>query len=178
MNQVPGAGSGLALSEAGLQANAIAKAVPVVYADRMDSSRIAAIPFFADLPEDELAAVAAVASETHVPSGQALAAEGRVGHSLFAIESGTADVVKAGETVGTVGPGDVVGELAVYASPPDPFVPPEVAEGGLRTASVIATSPMRIIALFKRDVWGLEKRAPSVTQRLRAVLDERRVHED
>ena len=82
----------------------------------MDSSRIAAIPFFADLPEDELAAVAAVASEAQVPSGKALAAEGRIGHSLFAIESGTADVVKAGETVGTVGPGDVVGEIAVLPS--------------------------------------------------------------
>jgi CRP-like cAMP-binding protein len=143
----------------------------------MDSSRIAAIPFFADLAEDELAAVAAVASEAEVPPGQALAAEGRVGHSLFAIESGTADVVKAGATVGTVGPGDVVGEIAVYASPPDPFAPPELAEGGLRTASVIATSPMRIIGLFKRDVWSLDRRAPGVTQRLRAVLDERRAQE-
>ena len=149
----------------------------MVYFEQMDSSRIAAIPFFADLPEDELAAVAAVASEAQVPPGQALAAEGRIGHSLFAIESGTADVVKAGETVGTVGPGDVVGEIAVYASPPDPFAPPEVAEGGLRTASVIATSPMRMIALFKRDVWGLDRRAPGVTQRLRAVLDERRVQD-
>ncbi len=149
----------------------------MVYFERMDSSRIAAIPFFADLPEDELAAVAAVASEAQVPPGQALAAEGRIGHSLFAIESGTADVIKAGETVGTVGPGDVVGEIAVYASPPDPFTPPEVAEGGLRTASVIATSPMRMIALFKRDVWGLDRRAPGVTERLRAVLDERRVQE-
>ena len=149
----------------------------MIYAERMDSSRIAAIPFFADLPDDELAAVAAVASEAQVRSGRALAAEGRIGHSLFAIESGTADVVKAGETVGTVGPGDVVGEIAVYASPPDRFAPPEVAEGGLRTASVIATSPMRVIALYKRDVWELDKRAPGVTQRLRAVLDERRVQE-
>ena len=149
----------------------------MIYAERMDSSRIAAIPFFADLPEDELAAVAAVASEAQVPSGRALASEGRIGHSLFAIESGTADVVKAGETIGTVGPGDVVGEIAVYASPPDRFAPPEVAEGGLRTASVIATAPMRVIALYKRDVWELDKRAPGVTQRLRAVLDERRVQE-
>jgi CRP/FNR family transcriptional regulator, cyclic AMP receptor protein len=144
----------------------------------MDTSRILAIPFFADLAEDELAAVAAVASEAQVPSGQALAAEGRIGHSLFAIESGTADVVKAGETVATVGPGDVVGEIAVYVSRPDPFTPPEVAEGGLRTASVIATSPMRMIALFRRDVWGLDQRAPGVTQRLRAVLDQRRVQEN
>jgi hypothetical protein len=70
----------------------------------MESSRVAAIPFFADLPEDELAAVASVASEVEIASGQALAAEGGIGHSLFAIESGTADVVMEGATVRTIGP--------------------------------------------------------------------------
>jgi CRP-like cAMP-binding protein len=139
----------------------------------MDIGRVAAIRFFADLPEDELAALAGAASEAEVPSGQALAAEGRLGHSLLAVERGTADVVVEGATVRTIGPGDVIGEIAVLASPPDQFAPPEVAQGGLRTASVVATSPMRVIALFKRDVWALEKRAPILTQRLRAVLDER-----
>jgi CRP/FNR family transcriptional regulator, cyclic AMP receptor protein len=144
----------------------------------MESSRVAAIPFFADLPEEEeVAALSSVASEVEIPSGQALAAEGRVGHSLFAIESGAADVVIEGATVRTIGVGDVVGEIAVYASPPDPFAPPEVAEGGLRTASVVATSPMRLIGLFKRDVWALDRRAPVVTQRLRAMVDERRTQD-
>jgi CRP/FNR family cyclic AMP-dependent transcriptional regulator len=140
----------------------------------MESSRVAAIPFFADLPEDELAAISGVAFEVEVASGQALASEGRIGHSLFAIESGTADVVIENARVRTIGAGDVVGEIAVYASPPDPFAAPEVAEGGLRTASVVATSPMRLIGLFKRDVWALDRRAPVATQRLRSMLDEHR----
>jgi CRP/FNR family transcriptional regulator, cyclic AMP receptor protein len=140
----------------------------------MESSRVAAIPFFADLPEDELAAISGVAFEVEVASGQALASEGRIGHSLFAIESGTAEVAIEGARVRTIGAGDVVGEIAVYASPPDPFAAPEVAEGGLRTASVVATSPMRLIGMFKRDVWALERRAPVATQRLRAMLDEHR----
>jgi CRP/FNR family transcriptional regulator, cyclic AMP receptor protein len=139
----------------------------------METRRLAAIRFFADLPEDELAAVASIASEEKIPPGQLLAAEGRVGYSLYAIESGTADVIINGETVATIGPGDVVGEMAVLISPPDWSAPPEVAIGGLRTASVLATSPMRLIMLFKRDVWALDRRAPVMTQRLRAVLDER-----
>jgi CRP-like cAMP-binding protein len=143
----------------------------------METLRLAAIRFFADLPEDELAAVASIASEEEIPPGQLLAAEGRVGYSLYAIESGTADVVINGETVGTIGPGDVVGEMAVLISPPDWSAPPEVAIGGSRTASVIATSPMRLITLFKRDVWALEQRVPVMTQRLRAVLEEHRVHD-
>ncbi len=140
----------------------------------MDSSRIGAIPFFADLPADDLATVASVATEVEISSGQALAAEGGTGHSLFAVESGTADVVIAGEKVATIGPGDVVGEAAVLSAPPDPFAPPEVTEAGLRTASVIATSPMRLISLFKRDVWALDQRAPGAIERLQALLDQRR----
>ena len=140
----------------------------------MESSRVGAIPVFADLPDDELAALAGVASAMSMRAGRRLAAEGRVGHSLFAVESGTADVLIAGTPVGAIGPGDVVGEAAVLAAPPDPSTPPELAEGGVRTASVIATSPMRLIALFKRDVWALERRAPGATERLRALLDERR----
>jgi hypothetical protein len=65
----------------------------------------------------------------------------------------------------------------VFASPPDPFAPPEVAKGGLRTASVVATSPMRLIALFKRDVWALDRRAPASIQRLQAMVDEHRAQE-
>src|SRR5215472_5426578 len=144
----------------------------------MEALRLAAIRFFADLPEDELAAVASIASEAEIPPGQLLASEGRVGYSLYAIESGTADVIINGKTVGTIGAGDVVGEMAVLISPPDWSAPPEVAIGGLRTASVVATSPMRLIMLFKRDVWELDRRAPVMTQRLRAVLDERRAQDD
>ena len=85
----------------------------------METLRLAAIRFFADLPEDELAAVASMAFEEEIPPGQLLAAEGHIDYLLYVIESGTADVVINGETVGTIGAGDVVGEMAVLISPPD-----------------------------------------------------------
>jgi CRP-like cAMP-binding protein len=77
---------------------------------------------------------------------------------MFVIESGTAEVSLGGVAVGSVGPGDVVGEVAVLAS-------------GRRTASVVATSPMRVLALFKRDVWALEREAPEAARRLREALE-------
>ncbi len=138
----------------------------------MERSRVAAVRFFADLPEADLSAVASLAYEVEVPSGQALTTQQGLGHALFAIESGTADIVADDATVASIGPGDVVGEVAVFAAPPDPFAPPELAEGGRRTASVIATSPLRLIALFKRDVWTLDERAPAAAERLRARLKE------
>jgi len=127
----------------------------------MDESRIAAIPPFADLPEADLAAVASVASELEFAPGKALATQGDFGHALFAIESGTADVVIGDKTVQTVASGDLVGEIAVLSS-------------GRRTASVVATSPLRVLAFFKRDVWAMDSRAPVAAQRLRAALDEHR----
>jgi CRP/FNR family cyclic AMP-dependent transcriptional regulator len=127
----------------------------------METSRLAVSPLFAGIPEGELEAVARAANEIEVETASALTTEGEFGHALFVVEAGSADVTIDGATVGTVGPGDVVGEIAVLAS-------------GRRTASVVATSPMRVLALFKRDVWALERDAPEAAQRLRAALDAHR----
>jgi CRP-like cAMP-binding protein len=125
----------------------------------VERARIAAIPFFAGLPEHELEAVAGVASELEVAAGDPLVIEGDFGHTLFAIESGTAEVAKDGLAIDAVGPGDVVGEIAILKS-------------GRRTASVVATTPLVAIALFKRDVWTLERDAPEATRRIREALAE------
>jgi len=113
---------------------------------------------FAGLPEVELAAVAASATEVEFAEGQPLTTEGDLGHALYIVESGSAAVSLGGEPLGEVAPGDVVGEVAVLAS-------------GRRTASVVATTPVRALAWFKRDVWELERTAPEAVRRLRAALD-------
>ena len=95
-----------------------------------------------------LASVAESAFEVEAVEGEQLALEGDFGYALYAIESGTADVSADGKALGSLGPGDVFGEIAVLAS-------------GRRTATVVATTPMRLIALFKRDVWALERRDPA-----------------
>jgi CRP-like cAMP-binding protein len=123
----------------------------------MEPARIAAITAFAGVPDPELAAVAAAAGELELEAGRPLATEGDFGHALFAIESGSADVVIDGVVVRSVGPGDVVGEIAVLAA-------------GRRTASIVSTSPMRLLVLFKRDVWQLERDAPAASARLRELV--------
>jgi CRP-like cAMP-binding protein len=111
------------------------------------------------VPVEELDAVAGVASEREFAEGDTLMAKGDFGHCLFLIEDGSADISVDGSTVAHVGPGDVIGEAAVVAS-------------GRRTASVVATSAMRTISLFKRDVWGLERSSPEAARRLRAAIKE------
>ena len=125
----------------------------------MDRDRVAALRFFAGVPAEELDAIARVASEREFATGDVLTTEREFGHCLFLVEAGSADVSINGSQVGVVGPGDVVGEVAVLAS-------------GRRTASVVATSPMRVVALFKRDVWALERGAPEAARRLRTAIDQ------
>ena len=127
----------------------------------METARLAAIPLFSGLEDEDLAAIASAASEVEAGEGESVATEGDFGHALYAVESGTAEVTSDGKKLGTLGPGDVFGEIAVLAS-------------GRRTATVVATSPMRLIALFKPQVWALERKAPVAAERLRSLIAERR----
>jgi len=124
----------------------------------MDRDRLAAIPFFKGLSDDELDAVARVAEEREFAAGDPMTLEGDFGHCTFVIEAGTAQASVDGRHVDELGPGAVVGEVAVLSS-------------GRRTASVVATSPVRALALFKRDVWALERDAPETAERLRDALE-------
>ena len=126
----------------------------------MDRSRLEAFPILSGLGADDLDAIASVASEIEVEAGRVLTAEGDFGHAIFAIEQGMAEVSRDGDVLRALGPGDVFGEVAVLAS-------------GRRTADVVSTTPMSLIAIFKRDVWALERRSPEAAERLRALVAER-----
>jgi CRP-like cAMP-binding protein len=54
----------------------------------------------------------------------------------------------------------VIGEVAVLVA-------------GRRSASVVATTPMRLITFFKRDVWAMEDEAPEAARRLRELIGTR-----
>ena len=56
------------------------------------------------------------------------------------------------------------GEIAIVAS-------------GRRTASVVAKTPMRLITLFKQDLWRIEKQSPALAEALREMTLERLAHQ-
>lgn len=110
----------------------------------MDPENLRAVPVFAELTEEDLRKIATFANEDSVSSGATLLHEGDYSNEMIAIESGTADVLRDGETIASIGPGDVIGELGVL-------------EKELRNASVVATSPMRLIRLTNWEVKRLPK---------------------
>jgi len=129
----------------------------------LDPARLRKIPVFADLSDDELHSVAALAAEVSVPEGKELVREGDYSYDVLAIEEGTASVERHGEHIADLGPGDVVGEMGVL-------------ERSQRTATVRATSPMLLVTLTGWDVRRLRKSAPGAVDQLRDIVAQRREH--
>jgi CRP-like cAMP-binding protein len=100
-----------------------------------------AIPLFAGTSEDDLAAVAAAATELDVPAGRTLVRQGDPANGLFVLLEGSVRVVRDGETLASLGPGEWFGELAVL-------------DRGPRVASVITEGPTRCLAL---SAWDAER---------------------
>jgi CRP-like cAMP-binding protein len=123
----------------------------------MDPDRLRAIPVFASLDSETLRGIATFATESSVPAGKHLVKEGDYAYEFMAIEEGEADVVRGDETVATLGPGDFFGEIAVL-------------EKTLRTASVVARTPMRLVTLSHWDL----KRVGNAMEQIRATLEERK----
>jgi CRP-like cAMP-binding protein len=123
----------------------------------MDPERLRAIPVFAALDSETLRGIATFATESSVSAGKHLVKEGDYAYEFMAIEEGEADVLRGGETVATLGPGDLFGEMAVL-------------EKTLRTASVVATTPMRLVTLSHWDL----KRVGDAMEQIRATVEERR----
>ena len=124
----------------------------------MDPDNLRAVPVFASMAEPDLRMIATFASEDSVPAGATLMREGDYSNEMVAIESGTADVIRDGRKVAALGPGDVFGERGVL-------------ERELRTASIVASSPMRLIRLTSWDV----KRLPvEIRDRLAELVEIRR----
>ena len=126
----------------------------------MDAAGLDAIPLFAGLTLDQRASVAGACDELSVEARSTLVQEGDFGYGMFAITSGTADVVIEGAVVRTLGPGDMFGEIAVLS-------------GGRRTATVIAATDMTLITVLNRDMWRLERESPEIATALRATIAER-----
>jgi CPA2 family monovalent cation:H+ antiporter-2 len=123
----------------------------------MDPDRLKTIPLFSSLSDQALNTLSVFSSETSVSTGKRLVHEGDYSYELIVIETGTADVIKGGEAIGSLGPGDVFGEMGMLS-------------GGKRTADVIATSPMRLITLSK---WDLKRISAEVNDQLRQLVEQR-----
>ncbi|MDQ6842705.1 MAG: cyclic nucleotide-binding domain-containing protein [Actinomycetota bacterium] len=124
----------------------------------MDPSRLTAIPIFSQLSPEEARRLATFATETSIADGQILMKQGDYSTELIAIEEGTADVLRDGQKVASLGDGDLIGEMGLIEHTP-------------RNADVIATSPMRVMKLTH---WEVRRMSDETVQRIRQTIADRR----
>jgi CRP-like cAMP-binding protein len=127
----------------------------------MDPARLKSVQLFERFSDDELRTIATFADETSVPEGEQLVREGDFSYEFIGIEEGTAEVAREGQHVGDLGAGDFFGEIGVM-------------ERSLRTATVTATSPMRLITLTRWELKRMEKEMPEAIAEIRRAVEERR----
>lgn len=118
------------------------------------------LPPFAACTDDELAFVAARIGEHRASAGDVLTAEGRTGREWIVIVEGTA-VVRVGSAVtARLGPGDVVGEVALL-------------DHGPRTATVVAETDVEAVVASAAEFTEILVGVPSVARSLLVSLAQR-----
>jgi len=134
--------------------------VPLSKNEKVDLLRRTAL--FAECTKAELVEVALSSDERDVPEGVRLTEEGRRGREFFILAEGAATVRRGGRKLADLGPGDWFGEIAILTYKP-------------RTATVTATSPVRLLVIsdraFRRVVETTPRIALNVLRSVAARLE-------
>ena len=117
-------------------------------------------PLFANCSKTELGSIALVADEIDMPEGKVLTTEGDPGREFFVLIEGTADVRRKGRKVNAMSAGDFFGEIALVSNRP-------------RTATVTASSPLRLLVVTDRAFRELMQKMPSIQSKVLVALAER-----
>ena len=125
----------------------------------MDERALQNLPLFESLGRKELHRIAALADEVEMREGEELLHQGNFAHEFMVVIEGKAEVTRDGEAVADVGPGDVLGEIAAL-------------DRGQRSATIIASSPMRVLVMTDRDLRQIAREMPEVDSRLREAARE------
>jgi CRP/FNR family cyclic AMP-dependent transcriptional regulator len=114
---------------------------------------LARIPIFSECSNKELKAISKLVTPVEVKAGKELTRQGDPGREFMIIASGTASVIREGQKVASLGPGDFFGELAVLAGVP-------------RTATVVADTEMTVEALNRQEFSSLLDESPILAKKI------------
>jgi CRP/FNR family cyclic AMP-dependent transcriptional regulator len=126
----------------------------------LDASLLKKIPLFADVPDEDLQKVATFATTEEFPEGATVVKEGGYSNHFYAIEEGTVKIERGDEHLADLGPGDVFGEQGLL-------------ERQERSASVVATSPLRVIKIEHWELSRMRKSMPQIVEELQRKVEER-----
>jgi CRP-like cAMP-binding protein len=122
--------------------------------------RLEEVGLLAGCSRRQLRAIARISEVIEVAEGTVLARNGQPGDQFFLILDGSARVEVTSRKRSRLEPGQYFGEMSLL-------------DGGPRSATVVADTPLRLLVIKRRDFATLLREAPEVTQSLLATLSRR-----
>jgi CRP-like cAMP-binding protein len=129
--------------------------------DRID--RLEDVSLLAGCSRRQLKAIARISEVIEVPAGTVLARTGEPGEEFFVILDGQAHVEVSPRKRSRLSPGEYFGEMSLL-------------DGGPRSATVVADTPLRLLVIKRRNFTTLLREAPDLTQSLLVTLSRRVRH--
>ena len=123
------------------------------------------VPLFSRCSGKELEEIGRIADEIDFKEGKELAHEGAAGREFFVIVNGTAEVTRGNKKLRMLGDGDFFGEISLITHTP-------------RTATVVATSPLRTLVITERSFQSLLKHQPGIQNKVLSALAARLAPEE
>jgi CRP-like cAMP-binding protein len=122
--------------------------------------RLAELPVFEGLDDGALREIGAAVSEESAEAGRVLVREGDYSQDLTIIDEGTVRVEREGEELAQLGPGSMFGEAGLL-------------QKGMRNATVVALTDVRLIHLTSFDLNRLRGAHPELLERIKQIEAER-----
>jgi CRP-like cAMP-binding protein len=123
----------------------------------VDVERLRRLELFGELDHHDLSMLTHHVGEVTLTEGELLFEQGSIPYEMFLIEEGTAEVTVDGTSVGRIGPGNVVGEIALLRFQ-------------RRMATVRVTSPIRALTVSADDLQLIEEEMPEIARNLRSIM--------
>jgi len=115
------------------------------------------VPLFSECSRKDLEEIASIADEIDLREGKELTKEGRPGREFFVLIEGEADVNKGSHRINRLAAGDFFGEISLVTRRP-------------RTATVVATSPVRALVITDRSFRALLEHQPEIQGKVMSAL--------
>jgi CRP/FNR family transcriptional regulator/CRP/FNR family cyclic AMP-dependent transcriptional regulator len=118
------------------------------------------VPLFSGFNEKELRRVAELARIVDVPAGTAVTQIGEPGNSFFVIIDGTVAVRTPVGTGTQLHPGEFFGEMSLL-------------DGEPRSATIVATTDLRLLVVDRSHFWRLLDETPDLIRGMLTILSRR-----
>ena len=126
---------------------------------------LAAVPLFSACSQGELRSIARLGTPVDAEEGAYLTRRGEPGREFFLVLEGKASCRVGRRQIGVFKKGDYFGELALL-------------HGGVRTADIVALSPMSLLVLDSREFRSMLTTTPSIGVKMLAHVAERLAEAD